>query len=207
MPMKMSESSRGQDKKPGVNNNQIGSSNNSDAGTMSRAFGAILEFLAEDHGVFVIMTSNDISQLPPELTRAGRLDAIWYFGLPEIEERKEIFNIHFNKLNKQVNDSLLCYAAKQSELFTGAEIKEAVKNIIRKAYSRSKKDMNTNITEIDIQKGCLEIIPIAKSSRERIALLEEFAKNRARFSNALINEYGCNENANKKLAQSLLSIR
>lgn len=185
----------------------VGSSNNSDAGTMSRAFGAILEFLAEDHGVFVIMTSNDISQLPPELTRAGRLDAIWYFGLPESDERKEIFNIHFNKFNKQVNDSLLSFSANHSEMFTGAEIKEAVKNIVRKAYSRSKKDGNTNITEEDIQKGCIEIIPVAKSSREKITLLEEFAKNRARFSNAIINEYGCNEKANKRLAQSLLSIK
>lgn len=185
----------------------VGSSNNSDAGTMSRAFGAILEFLAEDHGVFVVMTSNDISQIPPELTRAGRLDSIWFFGLPDIEERKEIFKIHFNKLNKQVDDSLLTYASNNSELFTGAEIKEAVKNIVRKAYSRSKKDNNLNITEIDIQKGCIEIIPVAKSSRERITLLEEFAKSRARFSNAIINEYGCNEKANKKLAQSLLSIK
>ena len=44
------------------------------------------------------MTSNDVSQLPPELTRAGRLDATWYFSLPTLSERKEIFKIHLKKM-------------------------------------------------------------------------------------------------------------
>lgn len=56
----------------------IKSSNASDSGVVARAFGKVLEFLNDnDNGVYVIMTSNDVSQLPPELTRAGRLDAIW----------------------------------------------------------------------------------------------------------------------------------
>lgn len=181
------------------------SSGVSDAGTMARSIGAILEFLAEDHGVFVVMTSNDVSQLPPELTRAGRLDAIWYFGLPEENERKDIFNIHFNKLGKTVDSSLIDYAASITNDFTGAEIKEAVKNTLKKAFSRYKKDGNKEITKEDIQKACIEVIPVAKSSREKIAALNEYAKTRARFSNQLINEYGCNINNNKEITR-ILSI-
>ena len=181
------------------------SSGASDAGTMARSIGAILEFLAEDHEVFVVMTSNDVSQLPPELTRAGRLDAIWYFGLPDENERKDIFNIHFNKCNKQVGQDILNYASTITDRFTGAEIKEAVKISLRKAYSRSKKDNNTNITIDDIQKACSEIIPISKSSKEKIAILEEYAKNRARFSNKIIYEHGYNTKNNKDLS-SILSI-
>ena len=60
-------------------------------------------------------------------------------------ERKEIFNIHFNKFNKQVNDSLLSFSANHSEMFTGAEIKEAVKNIVRKA--------NATVIEIENFRG------------------------------------------------------
>lgn len=202
----MKETSRGQDKKPGDNNNQIGSSNNSDAGTMSRVIGSILEFLSSDHGVFVVMTSNDISQLPPELTRAGRLDATWYFGLPTEEEREEIFKIHFNKCNREVNNDLLKYAAEITNGFTGAEIKETVKGTLRKAYNRFKKDGNNEITKDDLQKACVEIIPISKSSREKIVLLEEYARNRARHSNKIINEYGCNV-SNNKIKNTLLSIK
>ena len=55
----------------------IQSQGKSDGGTLARTFGSILQFLNKDNGVFTVMTSNDVSQLPPELTRAGRLDAIW----------------------------------------------------------------------------------------------------------------------------------
>lgn len=184
----------------------LGSSNNSDSGTMARAIGSILEFLSSDHGVFVVMTSNDVSQLPPELTRAGRLDAIWYFGLPEEDERKEIFRIHFNKVGKEVSEKLLSYAAKNSSQFTGAEIREAVKGAMRKAYSRSKKDGNKDITETDISRACSEVIPVARSSREKIAVLEEYAKTRARFSNVITNDYGCNVASDKHLKRSILTL-
>lgn len=184
----------------------FGSSNNSDGGTMARAIGAILEFLSSDHGVFVVMTSNDVSQLPPELTRAGRLDAIWYFGIPNKSEREEIFKIHFKKFNKELSEQLISYCADVSNDYTGAEIKEAVKATIRKAFSRSRKDGNKDITKIDIQKACAEIIPVARSSREKIAALEEYAKTRARYSNVLINEYGCNINSNSAI-KPLLSVR
>lgn len=181
------------------------SSGASDAGTMARSIGAILEFLAEDHGVFVVMTSNDASQLPPELTRAGRLDAIWYFGLPDIKEREEIFDIHFRKVGRELDNSLLKYAASITGDFTGAEIKESVKGTMRKAFSRFKEDNNNAITQEDIRKACVEVIPVAKSSKEKIAALDEYAKNRARYSNRIINEFGCNVNSNDEI-KSVLSM-
>jgi SpoVK/Ycf46/Vps4 family AAA+-type ATPase len=164
------------------------SSGSSDSGTMARMIGAILEFLNEDHGVFVMMTSNDVSQLPPELTRPGRVDAIWYFGMPSEEERKEIFDIHFKKKGKVLSDLMLNYAAKESDKFTGAEIKETVKICMRKSYSRFKKDNNNEITKNDIKSACSEIIPVAKSSAEKIFFLEDYAKSRARFSNETVKE-------------------
>lgn len=185
----------------------MGSSNNSDSGTIARVIGSVLEFLNEDHGVFVVMTSNDITQLPPELTRTGRVDAIWYFGLPDLEERKEIFNIHFNKLNKEIGDDLITYASASTDRYTGAEIKEIVKSSIRKAYVRSLTDNNKDITRIDIQKAVKEIIPIAISSREKIAALENYAKNRARFSNKIIDDFGHSMKSNDALKQSLLTVK
>lgn len=161
-----------------------GSSNKTDGGTLMRVVGQLLQFLSSEDSaeIFTIMTSNDVSQLPPELTRSGRLDTIWYFGLPTIEERKEIFRIHFGLKNIEISDKTLEYAGINTADFTGAEIKEAVKIAIRKAFIRYKKDGNRNITNEDIESAIAEIIPVSKSSKEKINVLKNYAENRARFA-------------------------
>lgn len=131
------------------------------------------------------MTSNDVSQLPPEFTRAGRLDAMWYFSLPTKEERKEIFRIHLNKTGKEVTDELIETGAKVSENFTGAEIKETVKIAMRKAFKRFKKDGVNALLPEDLEEAAKEIIPIYRSSREKILALESWAQGRARSTNQL----------------------
>mgnify|MGYP000169804255 CR=1 FL=1 len=47
-----------------------------------------------DSGAFLVATSNDISQLPPELVRKGRMDEIFFVDLPDAEVRREVFRIH-----------------------------------------------------------------------------------------------------------------
>lgn len=133
-----------------------------------------------DSGVYVIMTSNDVSQLPPEFTRPGRIDCTWYFGLPCAEERRGIFKIHFQKKGRTVSDVILNAAVKASEAFTGAEIQQVVKNCMRHAYSRYLKDNNDNITKADVVAAAKEVIPISKSSREKIAALDIYCRDRAR---------------------------
>lgn len=184
----------------------MASSNQSDAGTMARVIGSILEFMSSDHEVFVVMTSNDASQLPPELTRAGRLDAIWFFDLPDTEERKEIFKIHYNKSITNIDDNIINYAANITNGYTGAEIKELVKSSIRKAFVRfTQNKTDKTITTDDIQKAFSEIIPISKSSKEKIFALQAYAKDRARHSNKMINQYGCDVSKNNEIV-SILSI-
>ncbi|MCX6893576.1 MAG: AAA family ATPase, partial [Verrucomicrobia bacterium] len=71
------------------------SSGATDGGTTARVFGTFLTWLSEKSApVFVVATANDVSQLPPELLRKGRLDEIFYVDLPSDEERAEIFRIH-----------------------------------------------------------------------------------------------------------------
>lgn len=149
-----------------------------------RVVGQLLQFLSSEDSseIFTIMTSNDVSQLPPELTRSGRLDTIWYFGLPTKEERKEIFKIHFGLKNIELSDETLEFAGINTAEFTGAEIKEAVKIAIRKAFIRFKQDGNRNITNEDIESAIGEIIPVSKSSKEKINVLKNYATNRARFA-------------------------
>lgn len=162
----------------------INSSNNTDGGVTARVFMEILKFLNDnDYGVYIIMTSNDVSQLPPELTRQGRLDAKWFFDFPKENERKEIFKIHFSKYNKEINSDLLDLAVSKTNNFTGAEIQEIVKNTIRKSFIRFKKNNNNELKEEDITSAINEIIPISKTSKESILALKSYCSNRFRSVN------------------------
>ena len=163
------------------------SSNASDGGVTNRVLQAILKFMNDnDSGVYVVMTSNDVSQLPPEFTRAGRLDATWYFGLPNATEREAIFKVHFGHKNKTVGDVILKRAVAATKGYTGAEIQQVVKNTMIKAFQRYKEDGNANITVDDVIAAAAEVIPVSQSSREKIAALENYCRTRARFASGIV---------------------
>ena len=63
--------------------------------TSRRILGMFLNWMQEKQApVFVCATINRIGELPPEATRAGRFDGIFFVGLPHTAERVEILNIH-----------------------------------------------------------------------------------------------------------------
>ena len=173
---------------------------------MSRIIGTVLTELNDNNkGIFTVMTSNDISQLPPELTRIGRIDAIWYFTYPNEEERLEIIKIYFNKFYKNnVSEDVIKYTIKKTEKFTGAEIEQLIKICCRKAYIRYMKDNNSNIMRCDIDNATKEIIPIFESSKEKMYILENFAKGRARFTNENIED---NKETKATNVKNILSIK
>ena len=159
------------------------SSAQADAGTLSRTMGQLLGFLnKDDTNVITIMTSNDVSILPPELTRTGRLDAQWCFDLPNSEERKEIINIYLKKNKLECGEKELQYFVKQSENYTGAEIRGAVKEMLVSCFYRQKNNgaekYNRKLTITDIDAGLSGIVTIYKSSKEKIDGFREFAKTR-----------------------------
>ena len=162
------------------------SSNASDSGTLARVFGKVLNLLADnDNGIYTIMTSNNVKDLPPELTRAGRLDAIFYFALPTEDEREAIFDLHFKKRGHKLTKKILKQIAKETNKYTGAEIEQIVISAIRKAYVRMKKNNNKKyeISIDDLKAAQESVIPVAISSRETINELEDWVKGRALYSN------------------------
>lgn len=156
-----------------------------DGGTSSRVFSSILRFLAENEKVFVVMTSNDVSKLPPELTRSGRLDTMWYFGFPTAAERKDIFKIHFSKTGQKVSNDILEYAAKNTDRFTGSEIKNIVKQTVWQSYKRFKKTNKKSITKEDVEYAISKVVPTYNTSKEKILALENYARGRALFANSI----------------------
>jgi len=71
----------------------------------------------------VVATANDISQLPPELLRKGRLDEIFFVDLPDKEERVEIFGIHIAKRGRDATAFDLEALAEVSRDFSGRKSK------------------------------------------------------------------------------------
>ncbi len=102
-------------------------SGNSDEGTGRRIMGTLLTWMAErKKAVFMVATSNDITRLPPELVRKGRLDEIFFVDLPNQAMRREIIRIHLSKRGLDVTHFDLDHLAAASEGFSGAGIEQAV---------------------------------------------------------------------------------
>ncbi|MDX6746818.1 ATP-dependent zinc metalloprotease FtsH [Polaribacter sp. PL03] len=74
-----------------------------------------------DTNVIVIAATNRADVLDSALMRAGRFDRQIYVDLPNINERKEIFEVHIKPL-KLADDVKIDFLAQQTPGFSGADI-------------------------------------------------------------------------------------
>lgn len=107
-----------------------------ETGTSQRILGTLLTWMADQNdGVFIVATANDVSRLPPELLRKGRLDEIFFVDLPDTETRRTIFSVHMKKRNLDIKALDLDQLAKASEGFSGSEIEQAVVSAFYTAHA------------------------------------------------------------------------
>jgi len=110
-----------------------------DNGVSQRLLGSLLTWMAERRTkVFIVATSNNISQLPPELIRKGRLDEIFFVDLPDQATRKDIFAIHLRKRNCEEHTFNLDDLATAAQGFSGSEIEQAIIAALYTAASEDK---------------------------------------------------------------------
>lgn len=82
-------------------------SDGGDSGVGQRMFGTFLTWMQEKSSAcFVFATSNDISQLPPELFRSGRFDKKFFTYMPRLEECAAIFGGIIRKQNEKYEEYL-----------------------------------------------------------------------------------------------------
>jgi SpoVK/Ycf46/Vps4 family AAA+-type ATPase len=168
-----------------------GSGANTDSGTSARVFGTFLTWLSEkDKPVFVVATANDVTMLPPELLRKGRFDEIFFVDLPELTERKAIFEIHFKKrkIDPRVFD--IDALGKAAAGYSGAEIEEAIISAMFDMFYE-KRDMTTE----RLLESVRQTVPLSKTMSEDIDGLRKWAEGRARAASGM--EYG-KEGAEKR---------
>ena len=90
-----------------------------DSGVGARLFGTLLTWLSDhESDVFFIGTSNDISKLPPEFSRAERFDAVYFLDLPGPEQKQAIWDIYLNLFGLDAEQP-----RPRDEQWTGAEIR------------------------------------------------------------------------------------
>jgi ATPase family associated with various cellular activities (AAA) len=153
-------------------------SGSTDGGTTARVFGTFLTWLSEKTApVFVVATANDISQLPPELMRKGRLDEIFFVDLPAEEERAQIFNIHLARRGRPPAGFDIPLLVAASKEFSGAEIEQAIISALYDAFAE-----NGNLATEHILESLGQTVPLSKTMDEQLARLRTWAEGRARHA-------------------------
>lgn len=149
-----------------------GADGKGDSGTTSRVFGTFITWLAEKQSpVFVVATANNIQSLPPEILRKGRFDEVFFVGLPSQAEREAIFTVHLNRLrphNLQTYD--IKRLAYETPEFSGAEIEQTIIEAMHIGFSE-----NRDFTTDDILASASQIIPLARTAKEQIEFLQNWA--------------------------------
>jgi ATPase family associated with various cellular activities (AAA) len=169
------------------------SSGSTDGGTTARVFGTFLTWLSEKTApVFVVATANDISHLPPELMRKGRLDEIFFVDLPSAAERAQVFNIHLARRHRPPENFDIEALAAGSTDFSGAEIEEAVISAMYDAFYAGRE-----VTTADILESIRQTVPLARTMDEQINRLRSWAVGRARNASAARPDAG--ESATRRM--------
>src|SRR5210317_565440 len=93
-----------------------------------------------DTNVIVIAATNRADVLDKALMRAGRFDRQIYVDLPDLKERKEIFNVHLKPI-KVIKSLDIDFLAKQTPGFSGADIANVCNEAALIAARKNKKSV------------------------------------------------------------------
>lgn len=152
----------------------FGGSGETDGGTSRRILGSLLTWLQEkQESVFVLATSNDISQLPPELLRKGRFDEIFFVDLPSAAVREEILRVHLRKRGRTPEAFDLASLALATEGFSGAEIEQVIVAALYTAFAEG-----AELTTEHIRHEIGETRPLSVTMAERIDEIRAWARGR-----------------------------
>ncbi|MDA7846090.1 AAA family ATPase [Euryarchaeota archaeon] len=156
------------------------SSGDLDSGVTARTFGILLTWMQEKTSpVFVVATSNRVTNLPAEALRKGRFDEIFFVDLPSHDVRKEILEKKISTIGESSGTRIgaldLELISETTPLFSGAELEQLVRDTLYLAFQDGKRGM---VTE-DFMTVIGRTYPLAVTMQEQIRELRTFAHNRA----------------------------
>ena len=131
-----------------------------DSGVSTRLFGTVLTWLADhESDVFFVGTANDVSKLPPEFTRAERLDSIFFLDTPDAADRQRIW-AQYRRQYGVPEDQRTPDAAS----WTGAEVKACCRLAA--------------LLGVPLAEAARHIVPVAVTAGEAVERLREWASGR-----------------------------
>jgi hypothetical protein len=131
-----------------------------DSGVATRLFGTLLTYLSDhDSDVFVIATSNDISRLPLEFSRAERWDAVYFLDLPTAQEKDAIWAQYRRRY--AIPDS---QTRPDDTSWTGAEVKSCCRLAA--------------LLDVPLTQAAHHVVPVAVTAAEQVERLRSWASGR-----------------------------
>jgi SpoVK/Ycf46/Vps4 family AAA+-type ATPase len=131
-----------------------------DSGVSSRLFGALLTWMSDrDNDVFLVLTSNDVSKLPPEFSRAERLDATFFLDFPSSAEKDAIwalYRAHFSIPESQ--------SRPDDTDWTGAEVRACCRLAA--------------LLDVPLTQAARQVVPVAVTAAEQVEKLRAWASGR-----------------------------
>jgi len=136
------------------------SGSSGDSGVGARLFGTLLTWLADHQSdVFFVGTANDISRLPPEFSRAERLDAVFFLDLPSEDQKRTIWDLYLK---------LFGLAPEQPRpadpSWTGAEIRACCRLAA--------------LLDVPLTAAAQTVVPVAVTAAESVERLRDWASGR-----------------------------
>jgi SpoVK/Ycf46/Vps4 family AAA+-type ATPase len=135
-------------------------SGQTDSGVSARLFGSLLTWM-NDHtsDVYLIATCNDISQLPPEFSRAERFDAVVFLDLPGRDEKEAIWRLYLDKYQLDSEQRL-----PEDDHWTGAEIRACCRLAA--------------LLDVPLVQAAQNVVPVAVTAAESVDRLRSWASGR-----------------------------
>ncbi|MGD2184395.1 ATP-binding protein [Lusitaniella coriacea] len=156
-------------------------------GNSAQILGVLLNWLQEKRSpVFVLAALNRLDALPPELTRSGRFDKIFYADFPQAIERKAIFALHLSAYDSRYQHGDGGMSEKEwrrllsaTNKCSGAEIFEMVKNAAGTQYRESLREGEAFEYRLGLEELLRErelLTPLYVRDTDRIIAMENQAK-------------------------------
>ena len=162
-----------------------------DSGVSMRVLGTFLTWMQEKSTpVFVVATANEIFHLPPEILRKGRFDGVFFVDLPNPSERREVIEIHLERVGRS-GDGLEIQAlvdlsggdpAHTSAGMTGAEIAAWIDDAMILAYERHRAGGSATLSLADFGAALAEISLLAEVRAEELVSLRRWGAEHAQLA-------------------------
>jgi hypothetical protein len=131
-----------------------------DSGVSTRLFGTLLSWLSDhESDVMFVATANDIRRLPPEFTRAERLDGVFFIDLPSAEQRRAIWQLYRRQYDVPASQPMPA-----DEGWTGAEIKSCCRL--------------SALLDVPLSEAARNVVPVSVTAAETVEQLRDWASGR-----------------------------